>query len=210
MAPYRKENNTISVLANTVWRCIGNENNHLACLWSPIHVQRLCQSCGDGFWPVAATTRIKRAEIVLDLVDIGGEPKVLGDIGVVLWRVISVGYETNAEILLSLQLAGLEDMLADGLDILRGRGDVAALATCAVLDEDKIAEENMFGEARMNGASARDRSGDKRQGYATSSRATYSILRPSCAPLTVCGTCGCCWKLDAPASKSMSSSIVLG
>lgn len=135
-----------------MWRCIGNKNNHLARLWSPIHIQRLCQSCGDGFWPVAATTCIKRAEIVLDLVDIGGESKVLGDIGVVLWRVISVGYETNAEIFLCLQLAGLEDMLADRLDVLRCGGNVAALAPCAVLDEDKIAKESMFGEARMNGA----------------------------------------------------------
>ena len=37
-----------------------------------------------------------------------------------------------------LQLAGLEDMSADGLDVLSSGGDVTPLASRAILDEHKI------------------------------------------------------------------------
>lgn len=56
----------------------------------------------------------------------------------VLWRVVAVGDEADAEVLARLELAGFEDVFADELDVFRGGGDVGALGACAVLDEDEV------------------------------------------------------------------------
>ena len=51
---------------------------------------------------------------------------------------IAVGDETDAEVLLCLQFARLEDVLTYSLDILRCRLYIAPLTTCTVLDEYQI------------------------------------------------------------------------
>lgn len=70
--------------------------------------------------------------------DVGRETKVLGDVGVVLWRVVAVGDEADPEVLARLELARFEDVFADELDVFRRGGDVGALGACAVLDEDEV------------------------------------------------------------------------
>lgn len=65
----------------------------------------------------------------------------------VLWRMISVGYEADTKIFGSLEFPRFEDVLTDGLDILGGRGDVAALTTRTVLDKDEIAEKMSLKES---------------------------------------------------------------
>lgn len=74
----------------------------------------------------------------MHLADIRREPKVFRDVGVILRRVIAKGNEAHAQVFLALQLARLEDVRADLLDIPRGRGDIAALATCTVLNKNEI------------------------------------------------------------------------
>lgn len=51
---------------------------------------------------------------------------------------VAVRNETDAQILAALQPAGFVNVVADLLDVLCRRGNVAALATCAVLHKDKI------------------------------------------------------------------------
>lgn len=57
----------------------------------------------------------------------------------VLWGVISVGDQTDAQIFASLQLAGFVDMITYFLYVFSCRGDIAALTTGAVLNEDQVA-----------------------------------------------------------------------
>ena len=74
----------------------------------------------------------------MHLGNVGGETKVFNHISVVLWWMITVGNQSDAEVLLGLQLARFKDMGADGLDVLGSRSDVASLASRAILDEYKI------------------------------------------------------------------------
>lgn len=138
----------------------------------------LCEGRRDRLWSVSAAAGIQRAQIPLDLADVGREAKVLGDIGVVLWRMIAVRDEADAEVLLRLELARLEYMLADGLDVL-GRGrDVAALAACAVLDKDEVSVVPAAVSRRTPPAGERE--------------GTYSILRSPAPFMPFCGAC-CSW-----------------
>ena len=51
---------------------------------------------------------------------------------------VTIRDEAYPEVVLCLQLARFEDMLADGLDVLRSRGYITALTPCAVLHEDEV------------------------------------------------------------------------
>lgn len=75
----------------------------------------------------------------MHLRDVGREAKILGDVRVVLRRVVAVRDEADAEVFAGLQLAGLVDVVANLFDVLRRRCDVAALAARAVLHEDEVA-----------------------------------------------------------------------
>ena len=61
----------------------------------------------------------------------------------VLWRVVAVRDEADAEVLARLQLARLVDVAANLLDVLRRGRDVAALAARAVLHEDEVTADGV-------------------------------------------------------------------
>jgi hypothetical protein len=117
---------------------IRNEHHHLARILPPVHIQRLRERRRDRLGPIAAARRIQRRQVLVHRADVAREAKVLGDVRVVLRRVVAEGDEPDAQVLRRLQLARLEDVRADGLDVLRRGGDVGALAPCAVLDKYKI------------------------------------------------------------------------
>jgi hypothetical protein len=96
------------------------------------------KSGSDSFRAISPSRCVETAKILVDFGNIGGEPKVFEHISVILWWVITIGNQSNAEVLLGLQLAGFEDMSADGLDVLGSGGDVASLASRTILDEYKI------------------------------------------------------------------------
>lgn len=77
------------------------------------------QPCGDSLGPIASSRCIQRRQILTDLRDIRSEAKVLVHPCVVLRRMVAVRYEPNAQVLLLLQLARVEDMRADFLDVAR-------------------------------------------------------------------------------------------
>ena len=54
----------------------------------------------------------------MDLADIGGETKILGDIGVVLGWMVTKSDKPNSEIFWTLKLSRLKNMGTDGFDIL--------------------------------------------------------------------------------------------
>lgn len=74
----------------------------------------------------------------MDLGNVGGETKVFNHISMILWWMITVGNQSDAKVLLGLQLSGFKDVSTDGLDVLGCGGDVASLTSGAVLDEHKI------------------------------------------------------------------------
>jgi len=72
------------------------------------------------------------------LTDVRRKAKILGDIRMILGRMISESYKTDSEIFWTLQLARFKDMGTYGLDILRRRRDIRSLTASAVLDKYKI------------------------------------------------------------------------
>ena len=56
--------------------------------------------------------------MLMDLADIGGETKVLGDVGVVLGRMIAKCDKAYSEIFWTLKFSRLKNVGTDGLDIL--------------------------------------------------------------------------------------------
>lgn len=129
---------TIAILSNAMRWGISNQHDHLARLRPPVHVQRLGQRCGDSLGPISTAARVQRPQVLLDLEDVRGETKVLRDIGMVLWGMIAVRDQANAQVLLRLQLSRFENMLGYNLDVLRRRRNVAALASCAILYKDEV------------------------------------------------------------------------
>jgi len=130
---------TISIFSNPMrWR-IRDKHDHLARVLPPVHVESLRKGSSDCLRAISTTTRVERTQVAVDLTNVGREAKVLGDVGVVLGRVIAKGDEAYTEVFSTLKLAALEDVCADLLDVAGRGGDVAALATCAILDEDEIA-----------------------------------------------------------------------
>ena len=133
---------TISVLANAVRRRVRNEHDHLARVRSPLHGKCLGKCGGDRFGTIATAGSVEAREILVDLRNIGRETKVPRDVCVILRRMVAVRDEADPEILSGLQLAGLIDVVADLLNVLRRRGNVAALASRAILHEDEITATN--------------------------------------------------------------------
>ena len=76
----------------------------------------------------------------MDLRNVRGEAEVLRNVGVVLWWMVPVGNEPDAQIIPTLEPPRLVDVVADLLNIPRSGGDVAALAPCAVLYENQVAD----------------------------------------------------------------------
>lgn len=129
---------TITILPNTMWGRVRNQNYHLARLWSPLHVQGLSKRGSHGFRAIASPTRVQRAQVPFHLADIRRESKVLRHVRVILWWMVAVGHQPNPQIFMCLEFARLEDVLTDRLDILRCGRDVAALASRTVLYEDQV------------------------------------------------------------------------
>jgi len=132
---------TISVFADAVRWCVGDEHDHLARLHPPVHLERLREAGGDGLGTVAASRGVQAREVAVDLVDVGREAKVARHVSVVLRGVIAIGDEADAQVLAGLQFARLIDVVADELDVLGRRGDVGPLAPGAVLHKDEIAAD---------------------------------------------------------------------
>lgn len=76
----------------------------------------------------------------MNLRDIRGEAEVLRHVGVVLWRMVPVGDEPDAQIFPTLKPPRLVNVVANLLNVPCSGGDVAALAPCAVLYEDQVAD----------------------------------------------------------------------
>ena len=129
---------TIATFTNAMGRGIRDQHDHLARVLSPIHIQGFVESGGYGFGTISPSRCIEAAQILVDLGDVGGKAEVFDHVSMILRWVITVGNQSNAEVLRGLQLAGFKDMGADGLDVLGSGGDVASLASRAILDKYKI------------------------------------------------------------------------
>lgn len=92
------QKHTIAVLANSMRRSISDQDNHLARCRSPIQVQRLSQCGSDRLRAISTATGEQRLEVLVHLLDVGRKSKVFGDVGVVLGRVVSEGYQADAEV----------------------------------------------------------------------------------------------------------------
>ena len=117
---------------------------------------------------------------------------------------VTKGDEANTQVLAALELARLEDVGTDLFDVLGGGGDVAALAACAVLNEDEITARGGGGcQFRVPGHDAGRRGG------------AHSCFRLGSPGAT--GGCCCCWwsskagwRPEGPGpSYAISSSIVV-
>jgi hypothetical protein len=74
----------------------------------------------------------------MDLVNVRRKAKVARHVGVILRWVVAIGDEADAQVFAGLQLARLEDVFADELDVFRRGGNVGSLAAGAVLYKDEI------------------------------------------------------------------------
>lgn len=145
----------------------------------------------------------------MDKRDIRGEPKVLGDVRMVLRRVVAVRDEPDPKVLAGLQLARLVDVVAYFFDVLCCGRNVAALAAGTVLHEDEVAERARY-ELVCNIRSGR--CVPQIMEHSSEHHCTYSIFRPSssiCGGTCVCWNAGCSSgaKAGAP-DMSMSSSMI--
>ena len=61
---------TISILPNTMRRCVRDEYDHLARVRSPVHVQRLGERGRDSLGPVAATRGVQAREVLVHVRDV--------------------------------------------------------------------------------------------------------------------------------------------
>lgn len=132
---------TITIFADSMRWCVSNEHDHLSGMLPPVHGQRLVQPRRNRLRPIPSPRRVQRGQILADLGDVGREAEVLEDPGVILRRMVAVGYEPDAQVLWLLELARVEDMRADFLDVACRGGYVAALASRAILDENEVAVE---------------------------------------------------------------------
>ena len=76
----------------------------------------------------------------MDLRNVRGEAEVLRNVGVVLWWMVPVGNEPDAQIIPTLEPPRLVDVVADLLNIPCSGGDVTALAPCTILYKDQVAD----------------------------------------------------------------------
>ena len=53
-----------------MWRGIGNEHDHLACVFSPIHVESLSKRRRDRLWPITAPRGVQRGKILVNLANV--------------------------------------------------------------------------------------------------------------------------------------------
>jgi hypothetical protein len=97
----------------------------------------------------------------VDLLNIRGKAKILGDVGVVLWRMVTEGDEADAEVFWVQEAAVGDDVSADTLDVDGRVGNVGPLRAGRVLDEHEVAGEMSEGagytDGRLTAACARGR-----------------------------------------------------
>ena len=129
-------------------RRICYQYHHLGRTLPPIHVERFDQRGGDSLWAIATPRCIQSRQMLVHFTDVGGKAKVLGHIGVVLGRMVTKCDEANTQIFLGLQTPRLVDVATYLSDVLRRRGDVAALAACAVLYKDEITGQSRLERAQ--------------------------------------------------------------
>ncbi len=87
-------------------------------MWTPIEVERRFHGSCHRFRPVTTAGGIQRLERFLDLFHLVVKAKVLDNVRVVLWWMVAVRDETDAQRSWSTELFGANDVLADGLDVL--------------------------------------------------------------------------------------------
>ena len=130
---------TVAVLSDAMRRRIRDEHDHLACIRPPVHVECLRERRSDRLRTIPTSRCIQGREVTMDLRNVRGEAEVLRNVGVVLWWMVPVGNEPDAQIIPTLEPPRLVDVVADLLNVLRRGRDVAPLAACAVLHEDEVA-----------------------------------------------------------------------
>ena len=117
-------------------RCVRNEDDHLARVWPPVHVEGLGKSGSDSFGAISTSRRVQAGQVAVYGRDVRREAKILRDICVILRWMVTVSDEADSEVLLCLELARLEDVLTYSLNVLCCRLYVAALTARTVLYKD--------------------------------------------------------------------------
>jgi hypothetical protein len=108
---------TVSILSNTMRRCIGNKDDHLASVLPPLHIQCLRHRSCDRFRAIPTPRSIQARQIFVNFADIGGKTKIPCDIGMILWWMISESNQTDTKIFTGLEFARFKNMGTDLFNI---------------------------------------------------------------------------------------------
>jgi len=83
----------------------------------PVHVECFIETCSDRLGAVTTAASIETLEVVVYTLCVGRKAEVLGNVGVVLRRVVAVGNEPDPEVVWVQQLARFKDGRADLFDV---------------------------------------------------------------------------------------------
>ena len=128
----------ISELAKPMRRRIRDQNDHLHRILCPLHVKRRCERRSLCLWSITPPRGDETGQVFLHDVDVRGESKLFGYVGLVLWRVITERNEPESDEVLGKVFRG-RDLVADVPDGFTCRVDIGPLASSCILEKDDVA-----------------------------------------------------------------------
>jgi len=138
-----------------VGRSIRDQNDHLHGILRPLHVQRRCESRSLRLWSITSPRGDETGQVFLHDIDVRGESKLFGHVGIVLRGVISESNEPESDEVLG-KISGGGDLVADVTDGFACRLDVGSLAACCILEKNDVSRIGLSGPRVKNShASAR-------------------------------------------------------
>lgn len=110
---------TIAVFTNAVRWGVSNEDDHFASLGAPVEVEGVPKCGSDGLRTIAAAACIEGLQVFVNTLNVRCEAKVLGDVCVVLRRMVTKGDQADAKVLGFKESTMGDDVCADPLDMNR-------------------------------------------------------------------------------------------